>query len=198
MTARGAWAVRSFPTRPLLGNCPTKGGYLNRALAIPPITCFLDDSSSSYFPSSFPCSRILTPAFVMSSTDESVHYIGESWGDDPSEATSRRSGSSLPSYIAGRRCSLRQAVRRLLDESSEEEDVGEEEGSSPREWESLPREERVVSGNREGRYEASAWVACGLRQSDIYRLVEEFAIPPEYVISLPPPDSYPSSPLRGI
>ncbi|KAL0373277.1 UNVERIFIED_CONTAM: hypothetical protein Sradi_3243400 [Sesamum radiatum] len=80
----------------------------------------------------------------MSSTDESVPYVGESRGDDPSEATSRRSGSPLPSYVAGRRWSLRQAARRLLDESSdEEEDVDEAEGSSPGEMEPLPREERV-------------------------------------------------------
>ncbi|KAL0405627.1 UNVERIFIED_CONTAM: hypothetical protein Slati_3876600 [Sesamum latifolium] len=100
----------------------------------------------------------------MSSTDESVSYVGESQGDDPSEATSRRSGSPLPSYVAGRRWSLRQVARRLLDESSsEEEGVGEEEVSSPGEMESPPREERVSSGHRGSRPEGSAWVACGLR-----------------------------------
>ncbi|KAL0433796.1 UNVERIFIED_CONTAM: hypothetical protein Slati_2713900 [Sesamum latifolium] len=88
--------------------------------------------------------------------------------------------SPLPSYVAGQRWSLRQAARRLSDESSEEEeDVGEEEGLSPGEMEPPPREERVSSGNRGSRPEGSAWVACGLRQSDIYKLVEEFAIPPE-------------------
>ncbi|KAL0453933.1 UNVERIFIED_CONTAM: hypothetical protein Slati_1371400 [Sesamum latifolium] len=71
----------------------------------------------------------------MSSTDKSARYVGESRGDDPFEATSRRLGSPLPSYVAGRRWSLRQAARRLLDESSEEEEgVGEEEGSSPGRW----------------------------------------------------------------
>ncbi|KAL0412326.1 UNVERIFIED_CONTAM: hypothetical protein Sradi_1434300 [Sesamum radiatum] len=68
----------------------------------------------------------------MSSSDESVCYVGESRGDDPSKATSRRAGSRLPSYVVGRRWSLRQAARRLLDESFEgEEDIEEEEGSSP-------------------------------------------------------------------
>ncbi|KAL0453760.1 UNVERIFIED_CONTAM: hypothetical protein Slati_1354100 [Sesamum latifolium] len=134
----------------------------------------------------------------MSSIDESVHYVGESRGDDPFEATSRRSGSPLPSYVAGRRWSLRQVARHLLDESSEEEeDVGEEEGSSPGEMEPPPKEERVSSGNRASHPEGSAWVVCGLRQLAIYKLVEEFAILPEYIVSLPPPDSHPSSPPSG-
>ncbi|KAL0461266.1 UNVERIFIED_CONTAM: hypothetical protein Slati_0014200 [Sesamum latifolium] len=57
----------------------------------------------------------------------------ENLGEDPSEATSKRSGSNSPSYVGGRRWSLRQAARRLLDESSEEEEGGnkEEEDSSP-------------------------------------------------------------------
>ncbi|KAL0420355.1 UNVERIFIED_CONTAM: hypothetical protein Slati_3058400 [Sesamum latifolium] len=87
----------------------------------------------------------------MSSTDESVRYIGENLGDDLSEATSRRSGSPLPSYVAGQRWSLRQAARRLLDESSEEE-----EGSSPGEMDLPPREERVSFGNRGSRHMGSA------------------------------------------
>ncbi|KAL0385773.1 UNVERIFIED_CONTAM: hypothetical protein Sradi_2971600 [Sesamum radiatum] len=61
----------------------------------------------------------------MFSTDESVWYVGENLGDDPSDATSKRPGSPLPSYTVGRRWSLRQAACRLLDESSEEE--GDEE-----------------------------------------------------------------------
>ncbi|KAL0433452.1 UNVERIFIED_CONTAM: hypothetical protein Slati_2679500 [Sesamum latifolium] len=114
------------------------------------------------------------------------------------ELRTRRSGSPLPSYVAGRRWSLRQATRRLLDESSEEEDASEEEeGSSPGEMDPLPREERVSFGNRGSRPVGSAWVACSLRQSDIYQLVEEFAIPPKFVISLPPPVSHPSPPPPG-
>ncbi|KAL0373413.1 UNVERIFIED_CONTAM: hypothetical protein Sradi_3257000 [Sesamum radiatum] len=64
----------------------------------------------------------------MSSTDESVQYVEENLGDDPSEATSRRSVSPLPSYVAGQRWSLHQAAHRLLNEPSEEE--GEEEEDS--------------------------------------------------------------------
>ncbi|KAL0444753.1 UNVERIFIED_CONTAM: hypothetical protein Slati_2198000 [Sesamum latifolium] len=68
----------------------------------------------------------------MSSNDESVRYVGENLGDDPSEATSKRLGSPLPSYVAGRRWNLRQAAHHLLDESSEEDGDGEEkEDSSP-------------------------------------------------------------------
>ncbi|KAL0355607.1 UNVERIFIED_CONTAM: hypothetical protein Sradi_4007600 [Sesamum radiatum] len=173
MTARDAWAVCGFFTPPLLGNCPTRGGYLNRALAIFPITFSLDDSSSSFSPlhlftpessyhvcdfpqlSSFSRVSSFTPSsslvLAMSSSDESMCYVGESRGDDPSEATFRRSGSPLPSYVADRWWSLRQAARHLLDESSEGE-----EGSSPREREPPLREERLSSGNRGSRLERSA------------------------------------------
>ncbi|KAL0449181.1 UNVERIFIED_CONTAM: hypothetical protein Slati_1474500 [Sesamum latifolium] len=100
----------------------------------------------------------------MSSTDELVRYVGENLGDDPSEATSKRSGSPLTSYVAGWRWSLCQAARRLLDEPSEDEgDDEEEEGSSPGEMDPLPREERVLSGNRGSRPMGSAWVACCLK-----------------------------------
>ncbi|KAL0427465.1 UNVERIFIED_CONTAM: hypothetical protein Slati_2921300 [Sesamum latifolium] len=102
---------------------------------------------------------------------------GESLGDDPSEATSKRSGSPLPSYIVGRRWSLRQAARRLLDEPSEEEG-DEEEGSSPGEMDPLLREKRALFGNHECRPVGSSWVACSIRQSDIHQMVEEFLIPP--------------------
>ncbi|KAL0288441.1 UNVERIFIED_CONTAM: hypothetical protein Sangu_2657700 [Sesamum angustifolium] len=54
----------------------------------------------------------------MSSTDESVRYVGENLGEDPSETTSKRYGSHPPSSVGGRRWSLRQAAHRLLDESS--------------------------------------------------------------------------------
>ncbi|KAL0361139.1 UNVERIFIED_CONTAM: hypothetical protein Sradi_3798400 [Sesamum radiatum] len=52
----------------------------------------------------------------MSSTDESVRYVGETLGDDLSKATSKRLGSLTPSYVADRRWSLRRAACRLLDE----------------------------------------------------------------------------------
>ncbi|KAL0433379.1 UNVERIFIED_CONTAM: hypothetical protein Slati_2672200 [Sesamum latifolium] len=65
----------------------------------------------------------------MSSTDESVRFVGEVPGDDPSEAMSKRLGPDPSSYTSGQRWSLRQAARRLLDESSKEE-KDEVEGSS--------------------------------------------------------------------
>ncbi|KAL0440526.1 UNVERIFIED_CONTAM: hypothetical protein Slati_2535600 [Sesamum latifolium] len=58
----------------------------------------------------------------MSSTDELVRYVGEKLGEDPFEATSKRSSSNPPSYISVRRWSHRQATHRLLDESLEEEE----------------------------------------------------------------------------
>ncbi|KAL0433894.1 UNVERIFIED_CONTAM: hypothetical protein Slati_2723700 [Sesamum latifolium] len=104
----------------------------------------------------------------MSSTNESVRYVGENLGDDPSEATSKRSGSPLPSYIAGRRWSRRQAAHRLSNEPSEEEGDDAEEGSSPGEMDPLPRKDRVLLGSRGSRHVGSTWVACYLRQSDVY------------------------------
>ncbi|KAL0433445.1 UNVERIFIED_CONTAM: hypothetical protein Slati_2678800 [Sesamum latifolium] len=61
----------------------------------------------------------------------------------------------------------------------------------------LPREERASPGNRGSRLVGSAWVVCSLRQSDIYQLVEEFSIPPEFVVFLPPPNSHLNSPHPG-
>ncbi|KAL0411339.1 UNVERIFIED_CONTAM: hypothetical protein Slati_3723600 [Sesamum latifolium] len=55
----------------------------------------------------------------------------------------------------------------------------------------------VLPGTRGCRPAGSAWVACCLRQSDIYQLVEEFGIPPEFVVSVPLPDSHRSSPPLG-
>ncbi|KAL0413038.1 UNVERIFIED_CONTAM: hypothetical protein Sradi_1505500 [Sesamum radiatum] len=76
---------------------------------------------------------------MSSSSDESVRFMGEiNPGDDPSEATSRRTDSRSAGPSSGRRRNLRQmaaAFRRLIDE--EEEEV-EGEASSPGE------EERVV------------------------------------------------------
>ncbi|KAL0458755.1 UNVERIFIED_CONTAM: hypothetical protein Slati_0502700 [Sesamum latifolium] len=124
----------------------------------------------------------------MFSTDESIRYIGENPGEDPSEATSKRSCSNPPSCINGRRWSLRQVAFRLLDESSEEEEGGdeEEEGSSPGEVDPDIRDNKVLPGTRGSRPLGSACVPCCLCQSNIYQLVEEFGIPLEFVISVPP------------
>ncbi|KAL0463346.1 UNVERIFIED_CONTAM: hypothetical protein Slati_0222200 [Sesamum latifolium] len=74
----------------------------------------------------------------MSSSDESVRFVGESNpGDDPSKATSRMAGSQSAGPSSGWRLSLRRLAAnfcRLIDE--EEEEV---EGS---EGEALPLERR--------------------------------------------------------
>ncbi|KAL0456238.1 UNVERIFIED_CONTAM: hypothetical protein Slati_0963000 [Sesamum latifolium] len=83
----------------------------------------------------------------MSSTDESVRFMGEAPGDGPSEATSKRLGPNPPSYTGSRRWSLRQATvvaRCLLDEPSEEEGEDEEdEGSSPAKGAPMDEEDRA-------------------------------------------------------
>ncbi|KAL0457063.1 UNVERIFIED_CONTAM: hypothetical protein Slati_1045500 [Sesamum latifolium] len=70
----------------------------------------------------------------MSTSDESVRFVGESNpGPDPSEATSRMAGSPSAGPSSGRRRSLRRmaaAFRRLIDEE-EEEEGSEGEASSP-------------------------------------------------------------------
>ncbi|KAL0447956.1 UNVERIFIED_CONTAM: hypothetical protein Slati_1923500 [Sesamum latifolium] len=123
----------------------------------------------------------------MSSTDESVRIVGETPGEDPSEATSKRLDSNLPFYTSGRRWSLSQAAHRLLDESSEEEEDDDEEddGSSPSEVDPDIRESKVPPRTRGSRPSGSKWVSCYLRQSEIHQLVEEFAIPPEGETSKP-------------
>ncbi|KAL0444191.1 UNVERIFIED_CONTAM: hypothetical protein Slati_2141800 [Sesamum latifolium] len=75
----------------------------------------------------------------MSSSDESVRFVGESnSGDDPSEATSRMAGSQSAGPSSGRRRSLRRmaaAFCRLIDEEEEEVEGDEGEASSPGEEE---------------------------------------------------------------
>ncbi|KAL0340354.1 UNVERIFIED_CONTAM: hypothetical protein Sradi_4552200 [Sesamum radiatum] len=84
----------------------------------------------------------------MSSTDESIRYIGENLSKDLSEATSKRSGSNPPSPIGGRRWILRQAAHHFLDESSVGEGDEEEQDSSPGEMDPICREERGLPGTR--------------------------------------------------
>ncbi|KAL0442189.1 UNVERIFIED_CONTAM: hypothetical protein Sradi_0157800 [Sesamum radiatum] len=93
----------------------------------------------------------------MSSTDESIRYVGENLGEDPSKATSKRSGSHPQSSTGGRRWSLRQAARHLLDESSTEEDDEKEEDSSPGERDIVHREEKGLLGTRGSRLPGSAY-----------------------------------------
>ncbi|KAL0453043.1 UNVERIFIED_CONTAM: hypothetical protein Slati_1282400 [Sesamum latifolium] len=85
---------------------------------------------------SFWFSFCLSCLYTMSSSDESVRFVGKSNpGEDPSEATSRMADSQSVGPSSGRRRSLRKmAVNycRLIDE--EEEEI-EGEASSPREEE---------------------------------------------------------------
>ncbi|KAL0451524.1 UNVERIFIED_CONTAM: hypothetical protein Slati_1130500 [Sesamum latifolium] len=71
----------------------------------------------------------------MSSSDESIRFVGESHpGDDPSEATSRMAGSQSAGPSNGRRRSLRRLAanfRRLIDEEEEEVEGSKGEASSP-------------------------------------------------------------------
>ncbi|KAL0344265.1 UNVERIFIED_CONTAM: hypothetical protein Sangu_1313900 [Sesamum angustifolium] len=135
----------------------------------------------------------------MSSIDESIRYMAENLGEDSSEATSKRSRSHPPSSVGGRRWSLHQAACCLLDESLMGEDDKEEEDSGERNidrsafYDNFMWEERGLPGTRRSRPSGSMWVAYCLRQSDIYQLVEEFGILPEFEVSVPPSNSHPSS-----
>ncbi|KAK4403044.1 11S globulin subunit beta [Sesamum angolense] len=60
-------------------------------------------------------------------------------------------GLILPSSVGGRRCSLRQAARRLLDESSSGEGDEEDEDSSLSKKDIVPKEERGLLGTRGNR-----------------------------------------------
>ncbi|KAL2228432.1 UNVERIFIED_CONTAM: hypothetical protein Sindi_1822900 [Sesamum indicum] len=90
------------------------------------------------------------PVFIFS---ESGHFLKETFlGDDPFEATSRKTDPVLPDFARSQRRSLRQAraaARSLIDEDTDEE-VGENEGEgssheedresrSPVEEERMPR-----------------------------------------------------------
>ncbi|KAL0367235.1 UNVERIFIED_CONTAM: hypothetical protein Sradi_3613600 [Sesamum radiatum] len=121
----------------------------------------------------------------------------KTWGMIPVRPPLRGLGLTRLLMPGGRKWSLRQAARCLLVESSEVEDDEEEEDSSLAEIVPIPREERILPGTRGSQPLGSTWVAYYLRQSDIYQLVEEFGIPPEIVISVPPPHSHPSSPPPG-
>ncbi|KAL0339291.1 UNVERIFIED_CONTAM: hypothetical protein Sangu_1451200 [Sesamum angustifolium] len=113
---------------------------LVRTLFFPPTT------SSSIVRTTFWCSNHR----AYGATSESVRFIGESVGEDLSEATSKKSGPDPPSYASAQRWSLCQATRRLLDEFSEEEEEGDddEEGSSPGEGDTNPGGSKAPSGTR--------------------------------------------------
>ncbi|KAL0449052.1 UNVERIFIED_CONTAM: hypothetical protein Slati_1461600 [Sesamum latifolium] len=121
----------------------------------------------------------------MSSSDESVHFVGESNpGTDPSEATSRMAESPSASPSSGRRRSLHRmaaAFRRLIDEGEEEI---EGEASSPGE------EEKITTGPRPIRPHSSAHLGpSSLQTSHITQMREEFFIPNAQVIYTPGPQT---------
>ncbi|KAL0411594.1 UNVERIFIED_CONTAM: hypothetical protein Slati_3749100 [Sesamum latifolium] len=94
----------------------------------------------------YSCLRVfakITPAALsLFTSDESVHFVGESNpGDDPSEATSRRAGSRSAGPSSGWRRSLRRmaaAFRHLINEE-EEKEGSEGEASSPGEEGRMPQ-----------------------------------------------------------
>ncbi|KAL0405615.1 UNVERIFIED_CONTAM: hypothetical protein Slati_3875400 [Sesamum latifolium] len=95
--------------RRFLGNLP----YLRITFHLPLYSCFRVFAK-------------ITPAVLsLFTSDESVHFVGESnLGPDPSETTSRMAGSPSAGPSSGRRRSIRRmaaAFRRLIDEEEEEE-----------------------------------------------------------------------------
>ncbi|KAL0445710.1 UNVERIFIED_CONTAM: hypothetical protein Slati_1698900 [Sesamum latifolium] len=124
---------------------------------------------------------------AIASSDESVHFMGESHpGEDLSEATSRRTGSQSVGPSSGRRRSLRQmaaSFRRLIDE--EKEEVGGNEG-----------EAFLLEGGENGHglggcasifYDGLG--SSTLKTSHITQMKREFFIPSSLVIYTPGPDS---------
>ncbi|KAL0407918.1 UNVERIFIED_CONTAM: hypothetical protein Sradi_1726200 [Sesamum radiatum] len=146
MTARGAWAVCNPPHTPTpwvtaLLRAVTLGMRSNFSHFLLFMRLFL-----SFF------------LFFILSNQNSSHQ-GRTWAMIPLKPCQR--GQGEPSYVAGRRWSLRQTARRLLDEPFEEEGDGEEdEGSSSGEMDTLSRKERILSGNRGSCPVGSGWVAC--------------------------------------
>ncbi|KAL0438689.1 UNVERIFIED_CONTAM: hypothetical protein Slati_2351900 [Sesamum latifolium] len=121
----------------------------------------------------------------MSSSDESVQFVGENNpGEDPSEATSRIAGSQSVGPSSGRRWSLRRMAatfRRLIDE--EEEEI-EGEASSPGE------EEKIITGPTPVRPSSSAYLGLSsLQTSHITQMREEFFIPDSQIIYTPGPQA---------
>ncbi|KAL0454245.1 UNVERIFIED_CONTAM: hypothetical protein Slati_0763700 [Sesamum latifolium] len=86
----------------------------------------------------------------MSSTDESIRYVGENLGDDSSEDTSKRSGSYHPLTSAAEGGAF---ARRLVAcwMSHWRRGDEEEENSSPGKIDPVHREERVLPETRGSR-----------------------------------------------
>ncbi|KAL0381887.1 UNVERIFIED_CONTAM: hypothetical protein Slati_4549000 [Sesamum latifolium] len=114
----------------------------------------------------------------MSTSDESVHFVGESNpGDDPSEATSRRAGSRSAGPSSGRRRSLSSFDRRGGGR-------GGGEASSPEEEEGVVRALTPVS--------SSSAVDLGpsiLQRAHIEQMREDFFLLSSLVIDVPGPQA---------
>ncbi|KAL0455782.1 UNVERIFIED_CONTAM: hypothetical protein Slati_0917400 [Sesamum latifolium] len=160
-----------------------------------PVSEFLQNHSSSFLPrKSFLPSFFSSPFFfwkifsclrIMSSSDESVLFVGENNpGNDPSEATSRMEGSQSVGPSSSWRQSLRRLAaiyHRLIDE--EEEEI-EWEASSPGE------EEKITTGPTLIRHYSSAHLGpSSLQTSHITQMREEFFIPDAQVIYTPGPQA---------
>ncbi|KAL0416237.1 UNVERIFIED_CONTAM: hypothetical protein Slati_3455600 [Sesamum latifolium] len=121
----------------------------------------------------------------MSSSDESVRFVGENnLGTDPSEATLRMAKSQSAGPSSGRRRSLRRmaaAFCRLIDEEEEEGSEGEV---------SSPGEERKVTGIVSVHPSSSLDLgpSC-LQSSHIAQMREEFFIPSSQIIYTPGPQA---------
>ncbi|KAK4386143.1 hypothetical protein Sango_2484900 [Sesamum angolense] len=137
----------------------------------------------------------------MSFDSRSVQFMGDSIGEgeDAFEATSRGWGPNPPARESGRRWSLCQAARWLLNRSSrkEEEDNEWGEGSSQGEGGLRPGESKVPPATRGSRPSESDWVPYSLGWDEVNQLVEEFAIPSDFTVSVPTPDNHPSLPLAN-
>ncbi|KAL0342943.1 UNVERIFIED_CONTAM: hypothetical protein Sangu_1181700 [Sesamum angustifolium] len=94
----------------------------------------------------------------MSSASKSVQFVGESVGEgkEAFEATLRRSGLNPLIQESNPRWSLHQAARRLLDESSKEDEW--EEGSSQGEGDPKPGGNKVPLGTIGSLLLGSDWV----------------------------------------
>ncbi|KAL0440506.1 UNVERIFIED_CONTAM: hypothetical protein Slati_2533600 [Sesamum latifolium] len=124
----------------------------------------------------------------MSTSDESVRFVGESNpGPDPFEATSRMAGSPSAGPSSGRRRNLHRmaaAFRHLIDEE-EEKEGSEGEASSPGEGGKNATE--IVSVHPPSSLDLGP---SYLQTSHITQMREEFFIPDSQIIYTPGPQAH--------
>ncbi|KAL0462460.1 UNVERIFIED_CONTAM: hypothetical protein Slati_0133600 [Sesamum latifolium] len=130
---------------------------------------------------------------MSSTSDESVRFVGENNpSEDPFEATSRMAGSQSAGPSSGWRRSLRMmaaAVRRLIDEDDEEDEI-EGEASSPGEDEGMTIGPKPVRSSSSSAHLGPS----SLQTSHIFQMRREFFIPDSQVIYTPGPQSSAPSP----